>query len=134
MKKLLILLVGLAIAIPTFSQDYRLYETSKFSVDDGTGNTFINTKLYIKMYLDDNRLVILSEELQIIDYIINSHHKDDDGYDVFKCTVTNADRNPVTLIIAVKDIADIGIFLIQYRNISYGYVAHFVKLVTSNNR
>lgn len=123
MKTLIILLL-LVISLPITSQTYLLKAHHVvLTTEDITKNG--NVDVDVVLNTNENRIIIYSQYIQIIDYNILRSYIDKDNYSVTECVATDSDYKHILLTVSINKIDNIIILTITYPNIMYSY---FCKL------
>ena len=125
MKHLLILLF-ITLSFNTMAQKYAL-NAHYLIMGDETGET-IKDEVDVDMVLDPvkNRLVIYSEETQIIDYEPIRRYVDEDNYSVTESIATDAKGKDIRLEFLINTKTGGFLILITYPSYSYIYLCKII--------
>lgn len=96
-------------------------------ISDGYRTETTDVDINVKLDISTNRLVIYSEETQIIDYEEVRSYEDSDGYGVVECTATDSDYKNIGLEILIHLKMNHIIILIEYKNLAYSYSCRFIR-------
>ena len=126
MKKLLFLLIlVLGISINTQAQILHL-KAERIVVSDGTSTVDEEVDIKIVLNLDEERCVIGSKEIQIIDFEPFRVYKDEDNYTVIECNATDTNYKNITFTILKHPTSSFTIIQVVYSDISYAYSCYIL--------
>lgn len=123
MKKL-ITLVFLLIGFSIYSQNYVDFKATDVMVTIDNETTTQEVDLNIRVYANENRIVVYTEPVQIIDYEIDRKYTDDDGYGWVEGFATDTKYKKIYLIIGLHVEKQHLVVVISYNNLMYGYSAY----------
>ena len=126
MKQLLILLF-ITLSFNTMAQKYTL-NAHHFIMADETG-IVDKDEVDVDMVIDtgNRRLVIYSNETQIIDYKPIRNYVDEDNYSVTETTATDTKWKDILLDFYISIEEESILLLITYPSFSYVYVCKLIK-------
>lgn len=123
MKKL-ITLVFLLIGFSIYSQNYVNFKATDVIVTINNETTTQEVDLNIRVYADENRIVVYTKPLQIIDYEIDREYADDDGYGWIEGFATDTKYKKIHLMMGLHVERQHLIVVISYNDLMYGYSAY----------
>lgn len=120
MKHLLILLF-ITLSFNTMAQKYAL-NAHHFIMADKTGIIDNDDEVDVDMFLDTDksRLVIYSNETQVIDYKLIRNYVDEDNYSVTETTATDTKWKDILLDFFIS--SEKGTILVQITYPSFSYI------------
>lgn len=122
MKKL-ITLAFLLIGFSIYSQNYVDFKATNVMVTINNETTTQEVDLNIRVYADENRIVVYTEPLQIIDYEVDRKYTDDDGYGWVEGFATDTKYKKIHLMAGLHVEKQHLIMIVSYNNLTYGYSA-----------
>lgn len=103
------------------AQDY--YKSESITILQGDSEITRQTEVIISLDADENRIIIYSNEPQIIDFEVYEIEESNKTLDVY-CNATDSYYKNIKLWIRFKD--NFAMFAIIYSNMSYAYYTKYI--------
>ena len=126
MKKLLLLTMLAIITLPIMSQTHFL-NAFELITTDGVNDSRKSVDVGIILNASDNRITIYSNEIQIIDYVVNNMYEKD-NYSVFEASATDTKYKRINVIISISNNSNNVIITIGYSDFAYSYICKVVTV------
>lgn len=122
MKRLGLLLIVALLCVPLMSQQVYKMKAYNIAIAHPNGELEMDkVDIPVYLYLDTNRLEILSERNQIIDFEVLRTYVDEDGYTVTETTATDSDWKKIRMDLLVSSEDNQIIITIVYNTFAYSY-------------
>lgn len=125
-KFLIVIIVLLSISSTVISQTYNL-KAHNVTVADAITSRSADVRIDIKMITHESRIIIYSNDTQVIDYDIIRTYVDDDNYRVMECSATDSDYKNIGLELLFSNTENHAIIVVEYSNIAYAYSCTLIK-------
>ena len=126
MKKLLLLTMLAIITLPIMSQTHFL-NAFELITTDGVNDSRKYVDVGIILNASDKRITIYSNEIQIIDYVVNNMYEKD-NYSVFEASATDTKYKRINVIISISNNSNNVIITIGYSDFAYSYICKVVTV------
>ena len=126
MKKLLLLTMLAIITLPIMSQTHFL-NAFELITTDGVNDSRKYVDVGIILNASDKRITIYSNEIQIIDYVVNNMYEKD-NYSVFEASATDTKYKRINVIISISNNSNSVIITIGYSDFAYSYICKVVTV------
>ena len=126
MKKLLLLTMLAIITLPIMSQTHFL-NAFELITTDGVNDSRKYVDVGIILNASDKRITIYSNEIQIIDYVVNNMYEKD-NYITFEASATDTKYKRIKVIISISNNSNNVIITIGYSDFAYSYICKVVTV------
>ena len=126
MKKLLLLTMLAIITLPIMSQTHFL-NAFELITTDGVNDSRKYVDVGIILNTSDKRITIYSNEIQIIDYVVNNMYEKD-NYITFEASATDTKYKRIKVIISISNNSNNVIITIGYSDFAYSYICKVVTV------
>ena len=94
---------------------------------DGVNDSRKSVDIGIILNASDKRITIYSNEIQIIDYVVNNMYEKD-NYSVFEASATDTKYKRINVIISISNNSNNVIITIGYSDFAYSYICKVVTV------
>ena len=126
MKKLLLLTMLAIITLPIMSQTHFL-NAFELITTDGVNDSRKSVDIGIILNASDKRITIYSNEIQIIDYVVNNMYEKD-NYSVFEASATDTKYKKINIILSISNNSNSVIITIGYSDFAYSYICKVITI------
>ena len=126
MKKLLLVITLAIITLPLMSQSHFLNAFELF-ITDGVNDSRKSVDIGVIFNPSDKRITIYSNEIQIIDYVVNNMYEKD-NYSVFEASATDTKYKRINVIVSISNNSNSVIITIGYSNLAYSYICKVITI------
>ena len=126
MKKLLLVITLAIITLPIMSQSHFL-KASELIITDGINDSrkYVDTSIILNT--SNKRIIIYSNETQIIDYVVNNIYEKD-NYIIFEANATDTKYKKINIIISISNNSNNIIITIGYPDFAYAYICKVITI------
>ena len=117
-------IIALLFVSITMSAQNIYYQSENLVIISGDTEYKQRTNVIIQFNANEQRVVIHSKEVQIIDYEVYDIERGTDGYTDIYCNATDTNYKNIMLWIRYKD--NYAMFAIIYNDISYAYYTKYI--------
>ena len=126
MKKLILIITLAIITLPLISQTHFL-NASQLIIKDEVNTSTNYVDIGIILNASDKRITIYSNEIQIIDYVVNNMYEKD-NYIIFEANATDTKYKKINIIISISNNSNNVIITIGYPNFAYAYICKVITI------
>lgn len=112
--------------LPIMSQSYFL-NASELITTDGINKSKNHVDIGIILNTSDKRITIYSNEIQIIDYVVNNIYEKD-NYSTFEASATDTKYKKINIIISISNNSNNVIITIGYSDFAYAYICKVITI------
>ena len=96
-------------------------------IKDGINTSTNYVDVGIILNASDKRITIYSNEIQIIDYVVNNMYEKD-NYSIFEANATDTKYKKINIIISISNNSNTVIITIGYSDFAYSYICKVVTV------
>ena len=126
MKKLILIITLAIITLPLISQTHFL-NASQLIIKDEVNTSTNYVDIGIILNASDKRITIYSNEIQIIDYVVNNMYEKD-NYITFEASATDTKYKKINIIISISNNSNNVIITIGYPDFAYAYICKVITI------
>ena len=126
MKKLLLVITLAIITLPIMSQSHFL-NAYQLIIKDGINTSTNYVDIGIILNASDKRITIYSNEIQIIDYVVNNMYEEN-NYSIFEASATDTKYKKINIIISISNNSNRVIITIGYPDFVYAYICKVITI------
>ena len=126
MKKLLLVITLAIITLPIMSQSHFL-NAYQLIIKDGINTSTNYVDVGIILNASDKRITIYSNEIQIIDYVVNNMYEEN-NYSIFEASATDTKYKKINIIISISNNSNRVIITIGYPDFAYAYICKVITI------
>ena len=102
-------------------------KASELIITDGINDSRKYVDISIILNTDNRRIIIYSNETQIIDYVVNTMYEKD-NYITFEASATDTKYKKINIIISISNNNNSVIITIGYPNFAYAYICKVITI------
>ena len=96
-------------------------------IKDGINTSTNHVDVGIILNASDKRITIYSNEIQIIDYVVNNMYEKD-NYSIFEANATDTKYKKINIIISISNNSNNIIITIGYPDFAYAYICKVITI------
>ena len=100
---------------------------SELFITDGVHDSRKSVDIGIILNTSNKRITIYSNEIQIIDYVVNNIYERD-NYSVFEASATDTKYKKINIILSISNNSNSVIITIGYFDFAYSYICKVITI------